>query len=238
MDEIQSQMTSLRLSGMARCWLTLLETRQTSELSLADGLQILLHAEQEHKSSNRNERLIKKAKFRYQASYEELVYRPERGLDKALLTNLATGTYINEGRAVIITGAAGTGKSFVASALGNKACRLGYKVLYFNMQKISEKFKVARLEGTHIRLFDKLAKTDLIILDDFGLTKLEKQQQSDLMEIIEDRHGRRSTIIVSQIPVRNWFEIISNENIADAFLDRLVHTSYRFELKGESMRKK
>jgi DNA replication protein DnaC len=124
------------------------------------------------------------------------------------------------------------------SALGHHACAQGYKVAYYNMQKLLLKTKISRIEGTIVRLFENLAKTDLLILDDFGLTRLEPQQQLDLMEIIEDRHGKSSTMIASQLPVANWWDIIGQEMLADAILDRIVHTSYRIELKGESLRKK
>ena len=151
---------------------------------------------------------------------------------------LATGKYLDNGESIIITGATGCGKSFIASALGHQACAQGYKTAYFNMHKLTKQLKIARIEGSIVSFFLKLAKTHLLILDDFGLTHLEKQQQLDLMEIIEDRHGRHSTIIASQLPVASWFDIIGEATIADAILDRLVHTSHRIELKGESIRKK
>jgi DNA replication protein DnaC len=126
----------------------------------------------------------------------------------------------------------------LASALGHQACAQGYKVAYYNMQKLLLKAKISRIEGTIIRFFENISKTNLLILDDFGLTHLEQQQQLDLMEIIEDRHGKSSTLIASQLPVTNWYDVLGEETIADAILDRLVHTSYRIELKGESLRKK
>jgi DNA replication protein DnaC len=122
--------------------------------------------------------------------------------------------------------------------MGHQACAQGYKVAYFNVQKLLIRFKMARVEGTYIKLFDQLGKTDLLILDDFGLTHLDGQQQLDLMEVIEDRHGRKSTIIASQLPVASWYDVIGEATIADAIMDRLVHSSYRIELKGDSLRKK
>jgi DNA replication protein DnaC len=129
-------------------------------------------------------------------------------------------------------------EKLLASALGHQACSQGYKVAYFNVQKLMVKTKLSRLDGTVFKFFEKLAKTDLLILDDFGLTHLDKQQQIDLMELIEDRHGKKATIIASQLPVGSWYEVIGEQTIADAILDRLVHTSYRIEIKGDSMRKK
>jgi DNA replication protein DnaC len=228
----------MRLAGMARGWQTLNETKQVFELSLSEGLEILLEREEEERKNNRFNRLIKGARFRYQASLEEIIYEPSRGLNKSLITDLASCSYITRGTSVLITGSTGCGKSFLASALGHQACLHGYSVIYFNTQKFMLRTKMARSEGSILKYFDKIAKASLLILDDFGLTRMEQQQQFDLMEIIEDRHGKASTIIASQLPVTNWFDVISESSIADAILDRLVHSSYRIELKGDSMRKK
>jgi len=238
MMKIESQFASLRLHGMNRSWQALLETRRHLELSLSDGLDVLLQAEQQERDQRRFERLVKNARFRYQASIEELHMDASRGMDKDLISDLATGEYLSKGESVLITGATGCGKSFLASALGHQACAQGYKVAYYNFHKLMQRIKIARIEGTLYKFFEKMAKLDLLILDDFGLTHLESKQQMDLMEIIEDRHSNTSTIIASQLPVASWFDIIGEETLADAILDRLVHTSYRIELKGESLRKK
>ena len=238
MEEIKSQLSKLHLSGMAHQWQTLEETRRTAELSLTDGMSLLLQAEESQRNENRYRRLLKNANFRYQAAMEEVNADPTRGIDKILLSRLATGDYIRKGETVLITGASGCGKSFLASALGHQACRQGYTVSYHNMQKLLVILKLARIDGSIIKLFDRMAKTDLLIIDDFGLTALQGQQQSDFLEIIEDRHAKRSTIIASQLPVESWFDIIGEPVIADAILDRIVHSSHRFELKGESLRKK
>lgn len=238
MTQIISQLNELRLRGMSRSWETLIETRQHQDLSLSDGLKILLQAEKLDREQRRFDRLRKNAKFRYQASIEEIRKDSSRGIDQTLINSLASGKYLENGESIIITGATGCGKSFIASALGHQACAQGYKTAYFNMQKLTKQLKIARLEGSIVSFFLKLAKTNLLILDDFGLTHLQKQQQLDLMEIIEDRHARHATIIVSQLPVASWFDIIGEATIADAILDRLVHTSHRIQLKGESLRKK
>jgi len=235
--QIETQFGQLRLHGMNRSWKALLETRRQSELSLEEGLEILLQAEVQDRENRRFDRLQKNARFRYQASVEEIRYDASRGIDKSIIARLATGQYLDKGESVLITGATGCGKSFIASALGHQACAQGYKVAYFNTQKLLMKTKMARAEGTIFKLFEGLSKTNLLILDDFGLTHLQQQQQLDLMEIIEDRHAKSSTIIASQLPVSNWFDVIGEETIADAILDRLVHTSHRIELKGESLRK-
>jgi DNA replication protein DnaC len=238
MKQIQEKLSQLRLKGMLRTWDALAETRRIQELSFADGMEMLLQSEEDERRNARFERLLKNAKFRYQASLEELSYDPSRELDKNLLTDLATCQYVANGESMVITGATGCGKSYLASALGHQACSNGYSVAYFNTQKFMLRIKMARMEGTILRFFDKIAKTSLFILDDFGLTHLEQQQQFDLMEIIEDRHGKKSTIIASQLPIGSWYDIISEATIADAILDRLVHTSYRIDLKGPSLRGK
>lgn len=236
--QIESQLSRLRLHGMSRSWQTLLETRKSHELTLSEGLELLLQAEEQDRTDRRFDQLKKNARFRYQASIEELRLEASRGLDKSLILNLATGDYLTKAESVLISGATGCGKSFLASALGHQACAQGYKVAYYNVQKLLLRTKMARLDGSIYKFFEKIAKMDLLILDDFGLTHLEQQQRLDLMELIEDRHAKASTIIASQLPVANWYDVIGEETIADAILDRLVHSSYRIELKGESLRKK
>ena len=224
MMQIETQFGQLRLHGMNRSWKSLLETRRQSELSLEEGLEILLQAEQQDRENRRFDRLQKNARFRYRASIEEIRYDASRGIDKALIARLATGEYLSKGESVLITGPTGCGKSFIASALGHQACAQGHKVAYFNTQKLMMKTKMSRAEGTIFKLFDGLSKAALLIIDDFGLTHLGQQQQLDLMEMIEDRHAKSSTIIASQLPVSSWFDVIGEETIADAILDRLVHS--------------
>jgi len=238
MEDIKSRLLSLKLAGMAHQWQILKEMRRTGELSLVDGVQLLLQAEADKRHENRYARLIKNAGFRYRASIEEINADAARGMDKSLLARLATGDYIKKGQTIIITGATGCGKSFLASAFGYQACKQGYNVCYQNMQKLMRNLKMARLDGSIIKLFERWAKTQLMIIDDFGLTTLQGQQQTDFLEIIEDRHARHATIITSQMPVTNWFDVIGDAVIADAILDRMLHTAHRFELKGESLRKK
>lgn len=206
--QINTLLTSLRLHGMERSWQSLRETKQHHELSLPDGLELMLQAEEEDRKNRRFDRLRKNAHFRYQASIEELYLDPSRGIDKSLISELAKGDYIARGESVLISGASGCGKSFLASALGHHACAQGYKVAYYNLQKLFIRTKMARLDGSIYKFFEKTAKTDLLIIDDFGLAHFDRQQRLDMMEMIEDRHGKKSTIIASQLPVTNWYDVI------------------------------
>jgi DNA replication protein DnaC len=231
-------MQQLRLHGMLDSWQALLETRTHQNISLVEGLQHLLEAEWLDRGHRRVKRLRKAAGFRYQASLEEITYSPSRGLDKNTVALLADGQYITRGHAVLITGPTGSGKSFLASALGHQACQLSYKVSYFNMQKLIQQLVLSRADGSILKLLSKIAKSQLLILDDFGLKPLDNQQRLDLLDIVEDRHQKMATIIVSQLPVTNWYDVIGESTVADAILDRLIHTAHRIELSGESMRKK
>lgn len=237
MDTVEIQLNQLRLHGMKQSWQNLVLTRKQFDFSLSEGLDLLLDAEILERNNRRLGRLQKNAKFRYQATIEQLKYDPSRGLDKSMIQSLATCQYIKDGASIIITGATGCGKSYIASAFGHQACLLGHKVIYFSMHKLMLQTKMARIDGTIYKFIEKLAKTELLIIDDFGLAHLDKQQQMDLMEIIEDRHGKNATIIASQLPVSAWFDIIGEPTIADAILDRLAHTSYKIEIKGDSLRK-
>jgi len=236
--QIEQQMRSLRLIGMAQAWKELELNRQLSDLSINDGLTLLLQAELREKTSKRFDRLIKNVHFRYQASMEEIICSATRNLDKSLIEELSTINYITKGVPILICGASGSGKSFLASALGHQACYLGKKVVYYNTQKLIAKLRMARVDGTYFSFLEKTAKTDVLILDDFGLMPLHGQELIDMMEIIEDRHGLKSTIIASQIPFTKWYEVMGEATIADAILDRLIHTAYKIELKGENLRKK
>ena len=238
MEKILTDLKEMRLPGMAQTWMNLMETRQASSLNIIDGMRLMIQGEMDMRQANRNARLIRNARFRYDVSVSELAYNSARGLDQATVTRLCSGEYIRHGQPVIITGPTGTGKSWLASALGHHACVTGYKTRYWSVLKLFEDLSLARAEQQVKKLFQKIASYDLIIIDDFGIKKLNNDQILDLMEIIEDRHGSKATIFVSQIPVSDWYDCLdTNPTAADAILDRTVHTAIRFTLEGSSLRK-
>ena len=179
-------------------------------------------------SSNAYDRLIRNANFKQQASLEELETSDARGIPAGAITQLSTGEYLKNGATIVISGPTGTGKSFLACALGERACRIGYKVRYYTVSRLMDELK----------FFEKIEHLDLLIIDDFGMKRLEGQQQNDFEQIIDDRYHKKSLILSSQLAVADWYGVFSNEMLAEACLDRIVHKSLRFELKGDSMRKK
>jgi len=231
------KMKSLHLSGMVQAYETCLAAGGYQTYSPDELLTLLIDSEWQERENKRITRLTDNAAFRQPACIADLNFTAERLADKDLIMRLATGNFIQAKENILITGSTGVGKSYLASALGHQACNLGYKTIYFNTAKLFQKLYGARADNTLYKELVKLEKHDLLILDDFGLQNLEKQHRDLLMEIIEDRHNHRSTIIASQLPVSKWYDVIGEGNIADAILDRLAHTAHRITLSGESMRK-
>lgn len=237
-NETTRALHELKLPGMASCWESLEETHQLDKLTLRDGMQQMLQYERDTRKNNRIDRLIKNANFRLKASIEELETDTARGLSAASVSDLATCNYIRNGMTLIITGPAGTGKSYFSCALGDRACRNGFKVLYFTMNMLIENLKLVHLEGRETNFFRKLNAHDLLIIDDFGMVKLDGQPQHDFEQIIDDRHNRKATILASQLPIADWYNVFQSELIAEACLDRIVHKAMKYALSGESLRKK
>ena len=201
-------------------------------------LGLMVDRETTERANRRLQTRLKKAKLRQQACFEDIDFRTPRGLDKQLILSLASCDWIKKANNILLTGATGTGKSYLACALAHKACLEGHTVRYMRLPRLMEEITISRADGSYGKFMLDLARTDLIILDDWGLAAMAKQQRHDLLEILEDRNGLRSTIVTSQLPVEAWHEYIGDPTLADAILDRLVHSAYKINLKGESMRKK
>jgi DNA replication protein DnaC len=236
--ESLEKMGRMRLLGMHHAFKASLETHQSETLTNDELVHHLVQSEWDDRQYRSVQRGLKNANFRYQANLEQLDYTEERGLDRNHVQRLSSCDFIQKGEDLFITGSTGCGKSFLASALGQQACLLGYKVLYTNMAKLMSHLKMAKADGAHLKELSKIEKQDALILDDFGVQPLDAGSRAFLMDIIEDRHGKRTTIITSQVPVKKWHEVIGEQTLADAILDRIVHQSIRIELYGESMRKK
>jgi DNA replication protein DnaC len=232
-------MSHMRLLGMHQAYKASLEADQRQQQFTNDELvQHLVQSEWDDRKHRAVQRGLKNANFRYSASIEQLDYSGDRGLDKNIVQRLSTCDFIKKGEDLFITGSTGTGKSFLASALGQQACLMGYKILYTNTAKLMSHLKMAKADGAHLKELSKIEKQDALILDDFGVHPFDAGSRALLLDIIEDRHGKRTTIITAQVPVKKWHEVIGEKTLADAILDRIVHQSIRIELYGESLRKK
>ncbi len=231
------KLQGLRLWGFLRSYKETMETGLIRQFTSDELISHMVQAEWDDRSNNKFKRLIYNARFRYKAGFEEIDYTVQRNLDKNMMLRFSSCQWIINRHNIIITGSTGSGKSFIASAIGHQACINNYKVRYHNCSKLFDWLKTTKADGSYIKEMVKIEKTDLLILDDFGIKPFDSQQRLMLLEILEDRHGKSSTIISSQLPVDKWFDLIGEPTIADAILDRMVHSSHRIELKGESMRK-
>ncbi|MCJ7538842.1 MAG: IS21-like element helper ATPase IstB [Desulfobacterales bacterium] len=229
------QMNLMKFYGMATTYQAAIQGKQS--FTNDELVSMLIQAEWEDRESRKIRRHLNAARFRYHAAIEEITYSPDRNLDKTMMTRLTDCSFIKRNENILICGPTGVGKSFISSALGNQACHQGFKVLYFNTQKLFTRLRMSKADGSYMREVNRIEKMDLLILDDFGLQQMDDQNRMAFLEIIEDRHGLKSTIISSQLPVSLWHDVIGEGSVADAILDRLVNGAHRMDLMGDSLRK-
>jgi len=234
-----TQLKALRLEGMARAFEEQLAQSAAAALAFEERLAMLVEREIAHRDTRRVDRLLKAARLKFgSACAEDVDYRAGRGLDKRQIAALASCEWIRQHHNCLISGATGTGKSWLACALGNAACRQGFSVYYTRLPRLFEELRIAHGDGSFTRRLAQLAKTDLILIDDWGLAKPSAAERADLLEVLDDRVGTRSTVITSQLPIEHWHEYLGEPTLADAILDRVVHSAHKLALKGESLRKK
>jgi DNA replication protein DnaC len=232
------KMKELRLAGMLEAWQRQQQDPKLSSLSFDERLGLLIDAEHDIRHNRKLERLLKEAELRISnASLEDVRASPVRGLDKPMLRQLASATWLDKHLNVLISGQTGVGKSYLACALGQMACRRARRVIYRRVPRLFDELALARADGTIARSLAKLARAELLVLDDFGISALKDAQRNDLLEVLEDRYDRASTVITSQLPTDKWHAYIGEPTLADAILDRVVHNAYRVHLKGPSGRK-
>jgi DNA replication protein DnaC len=237
-EPTMEKLKALRLEVIAGAWAQQQQDAETARLSFDERLGLLVDAEWLHRENRRLARCLKEAKLKMsQACVEDIDYAARRELDRAVMRQLATCRWVQEHQNVILTGATGTGKTFIACALAQQACRKGYHALYRRASRLFDELTLARADGTYVRLLGKLARSDVLVLDDWALTPVRDAERQDLLEILEDRHGNRSTIITSQLPPGKWHEYLADPTLADAICDRVLHNAHRLVLKGPSRRK-
>lgn len=232
------QLKELKLQGMARSYEAVLQLPVNQHPEAHHLIAQLSEAERQNRVQYKTQLYLKLSKLRYAGSLEEISYSASRNLTKEQVLQLADCSYIDRSENILISGATGAGKSFLACALGHQACAMGYKTLYLNLNRFTEKIMVAKLDGSFVKLLNQLEKVSLLILDDFGLAPMDQNTRLALLQILEDRYNKKSVLIASQLPISKWHEYIAEPTLADAIMDRLMANAHRFELKGESLRKK
>ena len=236
-EQTLSTLNALKLFGMAKSFSDKLSHPNPTDLSHPEFFGLIVQDEKTYRDNLRLKRLLKNAKLKQPACLEDIDYKHPRGLNKPTLLELSSQQWIAHHQNVLLTGPTGVGKSYIACALGNFAARQGHSVLYLRAPRLFETLLQAKADGSHLKTLTKLAKVDILILDDLFLTPLSDAERKDLLEIIEDRHQKNPTVITSQCPTKDWHHIIGEPTIADAICDRLLHHAYKIELKGDSIRK-
>jgi DNA replication protein DnaC len=234
LDKLQT----LKFTGMAAALAEQIQMPDIEELAFEERLGLLVDREITARENRRLTSRLRRARLKHNAALEDIDYRHPRGLDKSFIQSLAACQWVKEHLNILITGPTGVGKTWLACALTQKACREGYTALYLRLPRLLQEMAIAKGDGRYPKLLTMLAKTEVLILDDWGLAKLTAEQRRDLLEILEDRHGVRSTLATSQLPIEKWHDSIGDPTLADAILDRLVHNAYKINLKGGSMRKR
>lgn len=235
---ISDNLQQMKFYGMLKAFEEQMQMPDIEKLTFEDRLAALVDREMTERENRRLKTRLSKAKLRENGCIEDIDFRHPRGLDKTLILQLAGCRYIKEHNNVLITGPTGVGKTYLACALAQKACRMGFTALYFRLPRLLHDLSIAKADGRYNQLLKSISRTDLLVLDDWGLSKFVKEQRYDLLEILEDRNQLRSTLVTSQLPVKHWHEVIADPTLADAILDRLVHNAHKIVLKGGSMRKK
>lgn len=231
------KLRELKFLGMLKELEEQLNSKSTQQMSFEERLGLLVDQELLDRENKRLKSRLRQARLKQQACIEDIDFRHPRNLDKSTVLSLANCKWVKEHHNILITGLTGVGKSYLGCALGHRACLEGYRTMYVRLSRLLSDLVIARGDGRYEKIMKNLARIDLLIIDDWGLNKLNEQERRDFLEIMEDRYDLKSTIITSQVPVKKWHELIGDSTIADAILDRIVHNSYRIELKGESMRK-
>lgn len=232
------KLRTMRLDGMVASWLEQQKSAGTTKLSFDERFGMLVDGEWTFRENRRLTRALREAKLKLaQACIEDVDFPPKRELDKSVVRQLASCRWVQEHQAILITGATGTGKTYLACALAQQACRKGFRAIYRRASRLFDELRIARADGTYARLLSRIARVDVLVIDDFAISPVKDEERRDLLELLEDRHGTRSTIVSSQLPPTEWHDYLADPTLADAICDRIVHHAHRLVLKGPSRRK-